>query len=165
MDRLRRIRDWLHRRGISGRRRRNRPRAFRMTVHRKGVTRIESAVAAYRRAGDWGSTLSRFAQEEVGVPAYEDRALRGERPPRRFCWRGRWYRVLEVAAEWRDSRRRGPAHPKLGRSYFNLIAEPDGLVQVYYERLTGGTEAQGKWILYRRTQIRQDRPRPAAGSG
>ncbi len=97
MDRLRKIRDGLLRWRIPGRRR-ERPRVVRMPVHPKGATRIEAAVEAYRRASGWGHLLSRSAREEVAVPAYEDRALRGEQPPRRFCWRGRWYRVLGVAA-------------------------------------------------------------------
>ena len=117
-------------------------------------------MAAYRAASESVQTLSRSAQEAIEVPAYEEGAVRGERPPHRFCWRGRWYRVLEVAAEWRDGRGPDPSRLDLGRSYFNLIADPDGLVQVYYERPTGGSGARGRWILYRRTEIRLSRLRP-----
>ena len=101
--------------------------------------------------------MSRFAQQAVEVPAYEERALRGERSPDRFRWRGQWYRVVEVTALWRDGRRRAPGRLEYGRFYLNVRTDPEGLFQIYYERSAPGRKGQGRWILYRQTEIRRGR--------
>ena len=101
--------------------------------------------------------MSRFVQEAVKVPAYEARALSGERSPDRFRWRGRWYRVVEVAASWRDGRRRALDRPEYGRIYYNVMTEPMGFFQLYYERSAPGRKGGGRWMLYRRTEIRPAR--------
>ena len=112
------------------------------------------AVAAYRRTASWGERLTRAAQEAVEVPAYEERALRGERSPHRFRWRRRWYRVVEVSASWQDGRKPAPGRPEYGRTYFNVATDPEGLFQLYYDRSASGRKGYGRWVLYRRTEIR-----------
>ena len=132
-------------------------RVPRVRRRRRNPADLRLAVAAYREASRWGERMSRFAQEAVEVPAYEERALRGERSPDRFCWRGRWYRVVEVTALWRDGRRRAPGRLEYGRFYLNVRTAPEGLFQIYYERSAPGRKGQGRWILYRQTEIRPGR--------
>lgn len=123
----------------------------------RGATRVQAAVAAYRAAVNWGERMSRFAHEAVEVPAYEARALRGERSPQRFRWRGRWYRVVEVIAFWQDGRKPAPGRAEYGRAYFNVATEPKGLFQIYYDRSAPDRKGNGRWMLYRKTEIRPGR--------
>ena len=88
------------------------------------------------------------AHEVVEVPAYEVRALCGERAPHRFCWRRQWYRVVDVAASWQDGR-------KNGRLYVNVVALPGGVFQLYFERRSG-KKGRGCWMLYRRMAMRSN---------
>ena len=98
--------------------------------------------------------MSKAAREAVEVPAYEDRALRGQCSPKRFRWRGRWYRVVEVCASWRDGRNPVPGRPDYGRTYFNVTVEPEGLFQLCYKPSASGKRGRGRWLLYRSTEMR-----------
>ncbi len=151
-----RVRRWFRKR-VGGRRRGGRVRVRRWWEGRGGAARLSAAIAAYQRAVNWGERVSRFAQEAVEVPAYEDRALRGERSPHRFRWRGRWYRVVEVAASWQDGRRPEPGRSEWGRAYFNVVTDPKGLFQIYYERSASRRKGNGRWVLYRKIEIRPGR--------
>jgi len=119
-------------------------------VRRRRRDRVLGAVVvqAYRRTPGGNHKRSHFANEAVEVPAYEDRALRGERAPHRFRWRGRWYRVVDVAALWHDGRK-----PKQqGRFYANVVALPGGVFQLYFEQ--GKRKDKGRWLMYRKVELR-----------
>ncbi|MDA0745467.1 MAG: DUF6504 family protein [bacterium] len=107
------------------------------------------AIAAYERCAAWGERVSRFANEAVEVPAYEDRALRGERSPHRLRWRGCWYRVVDVIGFWEDGCRLDRA--EYGRAYFHVAVQPGVFFQLYFERNAKGN---GRWMLYRQSEIR-----------
>lgn len=80
--------------------------------------------------------------------------MRGERAPQRFQWRRRWYRVADVCASWQDGRRPVPERPEYGRIYFNVVTDPAGLFQLYYDPSNSDRKGHGRWVLYRRTEIR-----------
>ena len=75
-------------------------RVMRPKHRRLGQVLGRVVVGAYQKSLGSHHKRSRFANEVVDVPAYEDRAMRGERAPHRFRWRGRWYRVVDVAAQF-----------------------------------------------------------------
>jgi len=108
----------------------------------------ELGLAAYRSANAWGDRLSQAAQEAVQLPAYEVRALRGEAAPKRFRWRGRWYRVVDVGAIWKADGPPPTEEPQPRRDYYSVIASPGELYQLYFER------PPGQWVLYRAVRFR-----------
>lgn len=95
-----------------------------------------------------------YANEVVDVPAYEDRALRGERAPHRFCWRGTWYRVVEVTSLWQDGRQKTHQIPQAGRLYVNVVTLPVGVFQLYFEKNEKKRKDLGRWMLYRKIKMR-----------
>jgi len=103
------------------------------------------AAASYRRVAREGKRYSWLIDEAVEVHPGEVSALRGERPPRRFRWRGRWHRVQEVASVWKDGRRRSAEWPAHGRTYFYVSAGPEGYFEMYYDKV---------WMVYRKVEIR-----------
>jgi len=103
------------------------------------------AVSAYRRAAREGKRYSWLIDEAVEVHPDEAVSLRGERPPRRFRWRGRWHRVQEVSSVWRDGRKRSADWPARGRTYFYASAGPEGYFEMYFDKV---------WMLYRKVEIR-----------
>jgi hypothetical protein len=113
--------------------------------------RREQAADAYARSRLWGERRSRFAQEPVEVPAYEDSALSGNRAPHRFRWRGVWYSVADVSALWKDSRRPTADRPAMGRSYYNITESEGRHFQLYYE-LPLNKKERGHWVLYRQSE-------------
>lgn len=106
-------------------------------------------VGAYQRSFGGHHKRSHFANEAVEVPAYEDRALRGERAPHRFRWRGRWYRVIDVAALWHDGRK--PNRNQQRRFYANVVTLPGGVFQLYFEQ--GKRKDKGRWLMYRKVKL------------
>ncbi|MCZ6636543.1 MAG: DUF6504 family protein [bacterium] len=120
---------------------------------RRGKIRLplEVALRAYGQSAHWNERISRFVHEVVKVPAYEDRARRGERSPHRFQWRGQWYRVVDVSALWQDSRQPVPDRPEYGRAYYTVATMPPGLFQLYFER---SRKEAGRWLLYRKVEFR-----------
>jgi hypothetical protein len=123
----------------------------------RGNVPVCVAIAAYRRSTGWGERVSRFAHEAAEVPAYEAGARRGERSPQRFHWRGRWYRVADVAAQWQDGRRSTGDRPGCGRAYYNVLTESSGCFQIYYDTQERDAKGIGRWFVYRRTEIRRRR--------
>ena len=132
-----------------------RPKRVRRLVRRIRRARLPGRVVqvayGHRRNGDMRQT--RLANEVVDVPAYEEKALRGERAPHRFCWRGQWYRVIEVASLWQDGRQKTNTTPMMGRLYVNVVTLPVGVFQLYFE---GGNKRKdrGRWMLYRKIKMR-----------
>ena len=130
----------------------HRPGKRRRSVRRSYLPRRltqRSAVDAYRLSC-WPDRRSSFAHEIIRIPAYEDRARRGQRAPHRFEWRGQWHRVVDVGAIWADDRKN---HSQ--RTYYAASTERGDIVQLYYE--SQGKE--GCWKIYRRVSIR-----PTSGS-
>jgi len=107
-------------------------------------------IRAYRQSPGGNQKRTRFANEVVDVPAYEDRALYGERAPHRFRWRGRWYRVVDVAALWHDGRKSD--QKQQGRFYANVVTLPVGVFQLYFEK--GKRKDKGRWLVYRKVELR-----------
>ncbi len=132
-------------------RRRNPRRARRFSGRR--TAGLETAAEAYHRSVKWGDRLTRYANEPVDVPPYEVGALKGERPPHRLRWRGRWYRLGGETASWKDGRKPVRGRPEYGRLYFLVETERNGFFQIYFER-SDKRRGTGKWVLYRRTQLR-----------
>jgi hypothetical protein len=97
------------------------------------------AASAYRRAARQGKRYSWLVDEPVEVHPGEGGALRGECPPRRFRWRGRWHRASEVSSVWRDGR------PSRRRTYVYLSAGAEGYFEMYFD---------GVWRIYRRIEVR-----------
>lgn len=117
---------------------------------RRDRTAGKVAIWAYRHVLSGNHKRSHFANEAVEVPAYEDRALRGERAPHRFRWRGRWYQVVDVAALWYDGRK--PDRKQQGRFYANVVTLPVGVFQLYFEQ--GKRKDKGRWLMYRKVELR-----------
>jgi len=111
---------------------------------------------AYKKAMDGRERISRFAHETVRIPAYEEKARSGERSPLRFEWRGRWYRVMDVAATWRDHRRPDRDHPERGRAYYNVVTDTEGFFQLYYDHPVRSKDS-GRWMIYRTYNVRPGR--------
>jgi hypothetical protein len=101
------------------------------------------AVSAYRQAARQGKRYSWLIDEAVEVHPDEAMALRGECPPRRFRWRGRWRRIQEVSSVWRDGRKRSANRP--GRTYVYASAGPEGYFEMYFDKV---------WTIYRKVEIR-----------
>ena len=118
-----RVRRWFRKR-VGGRRRGRRVRVRHRRESRGGEARLNAAIAAYQRAMNWGERVSRFAQEAVEVPASRQ-----------------------------DGRRPVPGRLEWGRAYFNVVTDPKGLSQIDYERLASQKKGNGRWVLYRKTEI------------
>jgi hypothetical protein len=97
--------------------------------------------------------MSAFSNENARVPLYESRALTGQRPPQRFEWRGDWYRVVDTAAMWYDSRRPGTSNPSFGRSYFSVLTSGGQQFQLSYQPSLKRRE-NGSWTVYRKVTYR-----------
>lgn len=109
---------------------------------------------AYRQVTGGKTRQTHYANEVVDVPAYEDRALCGERAPHRFCWRGKWYRVVDVTSSWQDGRQKTGQMPYAGRLYVNVVTLPVGIFQLYFEKENTKRKGRGRWMLYRKIKMR-----------
>ena len=90
--------------------------------------------------------VSSLINQAVHIPAYEDRAKKGFRPPHRFEWRGGWVHTQGVMAFWRDGRKANRKHPEYGCHYYNVTSDCGQVFQLQYESTGSGL---GRWVLYR----------------
>lgn len=133
-----------------------RPKRVKRLVARIRRAKLPKRVVrgAYLRAPNGKLRQTHYANEVVDVPAYEKKALCGERAPHRFCWRGKWYRVVEVASLWQDGRKKTGTVPLAGRLYVNVVTLPVGVFQLYFEGGHTKRKDRGQWMLYRKIKMR-----------
>lgn len=116
-------------------------------------------------ASDW--TPLQFIDEEVTV-GFTQAPLLEKKPhaPSSFTWRGRTFRVAEVASTWFDLERKGrqarnmaPAHHEaalrrgswgVGRYFFRVCTDDGRAFDLYYDRAPGKSgDRKGHWYLWR----------------
>lgn len=83
--------------------------------------------------------------------------------PDRFYWRGEWFAIVELLAQWHDFGRRGsmasnmrPEHARraqrkgswgVGRFYFRVRTQQGRVFDLYYDR-SPRMQRQGQWFLF-----------------
>lgn len=120
---------------------------------RKYLSRGEIA-SSYLKVDGWADRVSSLIDQVVAIPAYEDRAKEGNRAPHRFCWRGVWYRVEGVVAEWLDGRNPLRSHPEYGRHYYNVLTDRKQIFQIYFDRTGPTSNRKAEWVLYKSIRFR-----------
>ena len=136
-----------------GARFRTRKRRARTIPKRRSKSPRAMCLSLYARSNLSSDRISAFSNESAHVPAYESRALNGQRAPHRFQWRGRWYRVVDTAAMWGDSRRASKASPMAGRTYFSVLTADGKQFQLSYQPPLKRHE-NGSWTVYRQVTYR-----------
>lgn len=109
---------------------------------------------------------SRFIGEPIRV-GFEKEPLFLKNPscPSRFEWRGHTFQILEVVAEWRESRRRGRAQEEkeasplpdvptqrgswgVGKTFFQVNTDAGREFVLYYDRAPRNVDdRRGTWLL------------------
>jgi hypothetical protein len=113
----------------------------------------------------------RFIDAEIQVTHDQPPALTKKPPaPDAFIWGDRAHRVLEVLSSWTSYERRGrmadnmaPAHLAtaarrgswgVGRFYFRVRTDGDGVFDLYYDREPGAAgDRAGHWFLWREVRL------------
>jgi hypothetical protein len=109
--------------------------------------------------------MKRFIGETIR-PEFDAQPSLLKKPgsPVRFHWRGEWFPVAEVLAEWHDYSRHGrsamnmtPAHAQAalergsrgaGRDYFTVRTGGGRVFTLYYDRAPKSvSDSLGEWIL------------------
>jgi hypothetical protein len=109
-----------------------------------------------------------FIDEEI-TPIFSIPPLFEKIPecPEGFIWREKTYPIASMLGQWRDNRRRGkmgrnmaPAHASrasvvgswgVGKFYFKVQVQDEGIYEIYYDRAPSGSgDRKGKWFLLRR---------------
>lgn len=116
-----------------------------------------------------------FIGEEVEA-IYEVAPVLEKKPgcPSAFKWRGSFFRIVEMLAEWHDYNRRGrmarnmrPTHAEparrrgswgVGLDYYRVLTESGRVFDLYYDRApTDVDRRKGGWFIFQELQPVEDR--------